>query len=104
MRGPYMIGDPVYVKTEYCRASLLGKIEIIDGAHCVLIMCGYHHANRIPQKITVRIDQLEPHEDVVKRWEGAKKEVKNTRVKIEIDKLMEKMGFADGQKIDARIH
>ena len=87
MRGEYMIGDKVYAKTEFCRVALLGEIEVLDGAHAVIRMCGYHHSNRIPQKVTTRLDLLDPHQDVIQRWQDRADQAVNTRLQIEIEKL-----------------
>ena len=90
MRGEYMIGDKVFAKTEFCVVALLGEITRIDGNMCTLRMCGYdpkRRSSRIPQAITTRLDQLDPHDDVLKRWESKAVDLEVTKTRVEIDKL-----------------
>lgn len=90
MRGEYMIGDKVFAKTEFCVVALLGEITRIDGNMCTLRMCGYdpkRRSSRIPQAITTRLDLVDPHDDVLKRWESKTVALEVTKTRVEIDKL-----------------
>lgn len=90
MKGEYIVGDKGYAKTEFCSVALLGEITSIDGNMCTLKMCGYdpkRKSGKIPYSITTRLDLLDPHDDVVKRWESKALDLEVTKTRVEIDKL-----------------
>ena len=94
MRGEYMIGDKVFAKTEFCVVALLGEITRIDGNMCTLKMCGYdpkRRSSRIPQTITTRLDQVDPHADVLKRWQSKATDLEVTKTRVEISKLAQQL-------------
>ncbi len=93
MRGTWKIGDKGFAKTDVCSVPLLGEIVEIDGNMCRLKMCGYHrNRSLIPHTIKVRLDQLDPHNDVVQRWESDKKPtMAGSNVRVEIDKLAKQL-------------
>ena len=94
MRGEYMIGDKVFAKTEFCVVALLGEITKIEGNMCTLKMCGYdpkRRSSRIPQAITTRLDQVDPHADVLKRWESKAMDLEVTKTRVEISKLAQQL-------------
>mgnify|MGYP003117776784 CR=1 FL=1 len=94
MRGEYIVGDKAFAKTKFCRVALLGEITRIDGNMCSLKMCGYdpkRRSSKIPHTITTRLDQLDPHADVLKRWESKTMDLEVTKTRVEISKLAQQL-------------
>lgn len=106
MRGYFVVGDLAYVKTEVCVVRLLGEIvEIKEGGVCKLKLCGYSpHSRRIPMYATSSMGELDPSDDVIKRWEGNKDVIVENNMRADIDKLVEDLEDHFGsKKINVRL-
>ena len=107
MRGPFIVGDLVYVKLDVCRVSLLGEIlEIGDQGKCKLRMCGYSpHSMRIPMYATALTANLEPSQDVIKRWQSNEDVIVENNMRADIDKLAKELEAHLGTKeINVRLY
>ena len=101
MKGLYKVGDRVFVKTTICRVAMLGKIETIEGAHGVIRLI---FPIKGVEVVNSRLDLLDPHDSVIKRWSSREEQKQETRLKKEIDDLMREIGAKNVEKINHRLY
>ena len=106
MKGYYIIGDLAYTKTDVCVVPLLGEIiDIKEGGICKLKMCGYSpHSRRIPMYVECSMGQLDPSQEVIKRWDQDKNVIVENNIKADIDKIAKELEAHLGtSKISVRL-
>ena len=96
----FVVGDLVYVKLQVCVVPLLGEIlEMQDNGLCKLRMCGYSpHSRRIPQYTQALTGNMQPSEDVLKRWASAEDVIVQNNIRADIDKIAQDLEVHLGTK------